>query len=140
MNITLSFDICFLARRSPNCVGELLRNHFFDQQKPQFQDSNEYGETGCYSTFEINNNIIKLKDIQVEFDAESIWQCYLDKLNSVEMRYYWDGDGTLLFILPDLSVVVNSDCKNDYEWEYYENYNSWLKDHGTYNENWQFHN
>lgn len=34
----------------------------------------------------------------------------------IECRYYWDGDGTLVFILPEGQYLVNSDCKKDHGW------------------------
>jgi hypothetical protein len=36
------------------------------------------------------------------------------------MKYYWDGDGQLEFHFPDGSILMNTDCKKDYRWEYYE--------------------
>ncbi len=34
----------------------------------------------------------------------------------IECRYYWDGDGTLVFILPGGKYLVNADCKKDHDW------------------------
>ncbi len=39
----------------------------------------------------------------------------------IECRYYWDGDGTLVFFLPDGQYLVNSDCKKDHGWYLTEN-------------------
>ena len=38
-----------------------------------------------------------------------------DPIN-IECRYYWDGDGILVFILPDGKCLVNPDCKKDHDW------------------------
>jgi len=34
----------------------------------------------------------------------------------IECRYFWDGDGVLVFILPDGQYLVNPDCKKDHGW------------------------
>lgn len=34
----------------------------------------------------------------------------------IECRYFWDGDGTLVFILPEGQYLVNPDCKKDHGW------------------------
>ncbi len=34
----------------------------------------------------------------------------------IECRYYWDGDGTLIFILPGGKYLINTDCKKDHDW------------------------
>ena len=40
--------------------------------------------------------------------------------DEIECRYWWDGDGTLIFILPDGSWLVNEDCKKDHDWSLYQ--------------------
>ncbi len=34
----------------------------------------------------------------------------------IECRWHWDGDGTLVFLLPDGQYLVNTDCKKDHDW------------------------
>jgi len=34
----------------------------------------------------------------------------------IECRYFWDGDGTLIFILPEGKYLINTDCKKDHDW------------------------
>ncbi len=35
---------------------------------------------------------------------------------SIECRYWWDGDGTLIFHLPGGKYLINTDCKKDHDW------------------------
>jgi hypothetical protein len=107
---TMSIDI----ENNPDAVGEFLRNEFFDQSK---------GERGCYSTFEIRPDVIKLKDEPVEdCGDEFTYQVYkkIVQERNVLMKYYWDGDGTLEFHFTDRSMLINTDCKKDYTWDYIE--------------------
>jgi hypothetical protein len=35
---------------------------------------------------------------------------------TIECRWWWDGDGTLVFSLPGGEFLVNTDCKKNYGW------------------------
>ena len=103
---------------NPNAAGEYLRGLFFDQSD---------GKYGCYSTFNLNNGVLKLPDETIVISDEETdpydwyddnWTWTKAELNGIVMRYHWDGDGTLEFILPDGSMLSNDDCKKDYNWAY----------------------
>lgn len=98
--------------KDPNIIGEILRDKFFKQNRQK-------GCFGCYSTFELRENVIKLPDfVEVDKDFSDITTTWTRaKLDDVEMRYYWDGDGVLEFHLSDGGLVFNDDCKKDYRWE-----------------------
>jgi hypothetical protein len=93
---------------NPDIIGELLRGKFFNQDN---------GKLGCYSTFELNNGVVKLPD---GFDEESELKTTRAKMDDVEMEYFWDGDGELTFYLshfPNQKVLINSDCKKSHGWK-----------------------
>ena len=112
-------------------AGELLRDFVFDQSN---------GETGCYSTFNLNYRaFIKLEkdDPHIQkfykylFGDKEFWDenwggSYEDTKNTVQayecleviVMWYWDGDGTLLiYSKEDHLAFLNDDCKKDYTWE-----------------------
>lgn len=92
--------------RNPNEIGEILRSEFFtDAEKDGF---------GCYENFNLQPLVKELPD---EIMDEDKWTC-ATHLN-IKMMYHWDGDGTLIFVFADGSCLVNTDCKKDYNWEYF---------------------
>ena len=107
----LTFDIEKLLRteRGINLLGEFLRNYFFDQSKG----------TGCYSTFELNSEVKELPQENIE-DWDDVFnpnvKYTVASREGIIMRYYWDGDGYLEFILPNDKIIFNSDCKKDHGW------------------------
>ena len=111
MKFTMEID----SERNPNAVGEYLRSDFFRQDAA--------GEFGCYTTFDWREDVENLDPLRVD---PRIWEDAKDEIdilmwargrkNSIECRWYWDGDGVLVFILPDGSVLVNDDCKKDNRW------------------------
>lgn len=106
---------------SPNALGEMLRSKFWPPKKPF--------EYGCYSNFtyapyvrELPIRREKIADAYTDpvygyFDEEwvewnrAFWDDFV-------CEWYWDGDGTLRFILPDGTRIINTDCKTDYKWEW----------------------
>ena len=107
MKFTMEID----SERNPNAVGEYLRSDFFRQDGA--------GEFGCYTTFEWREDVdvIPPLDFPCEEDCcpEETWT--RGQKNGIECRWYWDGDGTLAFRLPDGTWLVNRDCKKDHRWE-----------------------
>ena len=156
---------------NPDAVGEMLRSTFFDEKlihpKP-FRDASgleferePYRETGCYSTYEWQGDVLPLEPIHTEeFSCqhceevhapksiitwrqelcrctyEAVWTraekvVKVDPAHfgprdagvvacgqvTIECRYFWDGDGTLAFRLPDGRWLVNTDCKKDHDWK-----------------------
>lgn len=92
---------------SPCVVGEFLRDKFWDQSKGY----------GCYGSFDYNNDVIELSSFKEKHNSYELeWQ--RAKWNDIECSWFWDGDGTIEFIFPDGSKLVNPDCKKDYEWEW----------------------
>lgn len=116
------------ARQNPNLIGELLRDKFFAQDRigPNYS-------FGCYSTFEYRKGVEILSQEPVPeyrldeedneaaklFSDEKCDYFYnVAKLEEITCKWYWDGDGTLLFVFPDGSTLENSDCKKDYNWNF----------------------
>ena len=98
---------------NPNLIGEILREKFFHQNR-------EKGLLGCYSTFELNPNVIKLPDeINFDYGDENGVKVAVCQLDDIIMKYFWDGDGNLTFYFPDGTIINNDDCKKDYNWEKY---------------------
>lgn len=124
------------ARQNPNLIGELLRDKFFAQDRigPNYS-------FGCYSTFEYREGVEILSQEPVpeyrpdndgvEISENDIAKLFADekcdyfykvaKLEEITCKWYWDGDGTLLFVFPDGSTLENSDCKKDYNWNFSPN-------------------
>ncbi len=106
----MKFTITVNPEESPNQVGEILRAAFFDQSDGKF---------GCYSTFDYNKHVLPIPHEIDAYDHQTMWHCAERKLQdiTIKMRYFWDGDGTLEFQLPD-GYLINNDCKKDYCWEW----------------------
>lgn len=90
-----------------NALGEILRDAFFDQRG--------YAEVGCYTTFDLREDVEFLG--YTTYDGE---KCPVYQKQDIKMTFYWDGDGTLAFRFPDGSLLENSDCKKDHEWRWIE--------------------
>lgn len=101
-----------------NAFGEALRQYCFVPD--------EYGGTyGCYETFKLRSEfkpVTNAKDFNLmleilgNVDGDPI-DCFTN--GTVIVAWHWDGDGTLVFKEGD-KVAVNTDCKKDYVWEWYE--------------------
>jgi hypothetical protein len=76
------------------------------------------GLYGCYSTFELNDDVEEMPPEPVGGEWNDGLSWTRARLDAIEMRWYWDGDGVLEFRLPDGSWLSNTDCKKDYIWEY----------------------
>ena len=96
--------------RHVDMVGESLREHFFDQSKG----------FGGYSTMDVNSWIEGRPNIPVsgEYNEGFEWQVFYSPVFDVTMYIYWDGDGSLVFELPNGNQLWNTDCKKDYGWEH----------------------
>jgi hypothetical protein len=118
--LTLEIDVDV----SPDPIGEALRSKFFDEKiipvssRMMEVGCQPYRETGCYSTFDWQKDVKELPPILVDPDDDypnpATWT--RGEKEGIECRYYWDGDGTLAFKLPDGRWLVNYDCKKDHEW------------------------
>lgn len=96
----------------PNFAGEYLRGQFFNQRTIL---------RGCYSTFELWNDVETLPNQPIDDDYEELgiqWNVFRKFIGGewVVMKYYWDGDGVLRFEIPSGLVLENGDCKHDDEW------------------------
>jgi len=100
-----------------NAVGELFRDAFFNQKEGHF---------GCYSTVELNPDVVKLPDEKgLDEDEDITYTCA--EWNGVKARWYWDGDGYLEFTWgndddtwedgKDLYGIWNDDCKKSHGWQ-----------------------
>ena len=95
-------------------LGEFLRSKFFNQTNG----------LGCYSSFILNENVVELPDEDFNgllwsenpkgMKGEDIYHCAV--WNGIKMRYYWDGDGYLEFIIDDNTRIYNDDCKKTDRW------------------------
>lgn len=120
-------------KTDPNFLGEMLRNYAFVPD--------QYGDYGCYSTFETHPDFKPVdKDSELgkklilalnewwdddDADGEDLdfirEACSLYSAGDIYCAWYWDGDGTLLFVLEkEKAAVINTDCKTDYEWKWLE--------------------
>lgn len=107
-------------KRSPDAVGEYLRSEIFDEKNGQ--------ERGCYSTFDVNPRVFYLDDIPRDAEyAEGPWKhvALHQQTGMINAYWYWDGDGTLVFRLPDGSYLSNTDCKKSYGWEWWPECPGW---------------
>lgn len=101
-----------------NLLGELLRQQFFKKR-----DEIDFG---CYSTFEYNDGVIKEEEEPISY-YEDGWNWQVASIEvamnvSVKMRWFWDGDGTLTFELPDGRLLATEDCKKNYRWEFWPSF------------------
>jgi hypothetical protein len=91
---------------------------------------------GCYANFEIHNDYIEVANdfaksmylpyfldmyylslnIQEIFDCLQLVKLYINYGSNTVMAYYWDGDGSLLFITPHYAII-NRDCKKINNWK-----------------------
>lgn len=95
----------------PNTLGELLRKYCF------VGDGH-----GCYDSFELRPEFEKCEPDQTivelccgEYEEKENISGY--RAGSLEVYWFWDGDGTLVFRTPDF-LVVNYDCKKDWGWTF----------------------
>ncbi len=125
--------------KTVNCdfLGELLRNYLFvnDGYEEKYTGDKNYKEFGCYETFAVKRSAFKLRTekikqilsaYKIEHYKDLNYFDYIFDYFGVEITciWYWDGDGTLMFFLPD-RIIFNTDCKCSYGWrEIYEIYNS----------------
>lgn len=105
--MTLSEHILSLTQDA-NIVGELLRDKFFNQDR-------ENGKFGCYSTFELNNGVVKLPD---EMNEEFVVKVICAKLDDIVMKYWWEHDGDLSFYFLNGEILNNSDAKKSHGWQW----------------------
>lgn len=127
--LTLEIDVDV----NPSAIGEALRSSFFDEKMVKSRNGN-YRETGCYSAFDWKADVEVLPELPLHtghnhppaevgkpddycgacMDLGMTWK--RGQKDGIECRWYWDGDGTLAFKLPDGRWLVNTDCKKDHEW------------------------
>lgn len=105
-----------IDKLSLQTLGEALRDTVFTEH------------TGCYSCFDVTDDFIKQssKDIPLLVavllagcfakDELERMTYYYSPAKDLHVYWYWDGDGTLVFKLPDDRIIYNSDCKHDDEW------------------------
>jgi len=103
---------------------------FFDKEKKQTHKKN----IKRMARFIALQEDIPFEDY-VEFNSENNYEdiCYVFKeyltllfsnrfyyseKYKLYMSYFWDGDGILVFI-DENGIFLNTDCKKDYNWEFY---------------------
>jgi len=128
------FTIDTQKETDANIIGENFRKYTFD-------DPDGYG---CYSTFDVRQSFYKYNppwrviNLLIGPEPKSLpptelpwmdqdqdeWednlkriQYYKDDNSTLEVAWFWDGDGTLYFKEGKVEVI-NYDCKKDYEWEW----------------------
>lgn len=90
---------------------------------------------GCYANFEINSDYVEVLDLKIKsiylhyffdlyylsFNLSDVElylkdiKVYINSISNTVMVYYWDGDGSLLFMTPHYTIL-NSDCKKINDW------------------------
>ncbi len=119
------FTIEVTPEDNPDSVGELLRSKFFK--------ANGVDEIGCYTTFEWRDDVEPLPSVPVaqhnhhpEVKAHDYCEACAGgnemytrgRKEGIECRWFWDGDGTLAFMIPGSDEwLFNSDCKKSHGWE-----------------------
>lgn len=121
--LTVAFD----SNTDPNIIGEFLRRKFFTPEH-------------LYCCGEFNNDVEQLPDEPVPWvdflengdsfmvtdrhDPDDPKMFTVAKWGDIKARHYWDGDGHLEFVLPDGTIVLNSDCKKDHGWVFVDSVHS----------------
>lgn len=119
MNINILKEI-----KDDNLLGETLRHLAFEYHPD---------EVACYGHFNIKSNVSRVEisklDPKIQEIISDTLGLHIDnegknfivyKLyeSDVLMAYFYDADGTLLFLSPSLKLLlVNHDCKKNYGWE-----------------------
>lgn len=116
--------------KTVNCdfLGELLRNYLFvnDEYAKLHSKEKDYKQFGCYETFEVRESAVKLTPLDIavilamykieRYEDLKYFSYTFNYFNAkVVCIWYWDGDGTLMFFLPD-RAIINTDCKCSYGW------------------------
>jgi hypothetical protein len=129
----IKFTVQIDPEEQPDAVGEHLRREFFQHDAP--------GTVGCCDTFDWKHGVKELPDEQIaahnhapEEETDALCDGCLYKglqwkrgekailLDTgwnaaiIECRYWWDGDGTLAFRLPNGMWLINEDCKKRSGW------------------------
>ena len=128
----MRFNVSIDPELNPDAVGEYLRSEFFDEKSRPYGEWPTYKETGCYDTFDWQKDVTPMDSTPVDTsnslgDDDLNWVRSSKILSSkiisnddvpviIECWYYWDGDGTLGFLLPNGQFLVNNDCKKDRGW------------------------
>lgn len=106
------------------------------------EDANDFGEAlrkycfvgpgyGCYSSFDLRPEFQKKEPTEKVYlalfgrlDSDEWWNFEEEKKRvnyysngTVEVAWYWDGDGSLWFKEGNREAI-NHDCKHDYEWKW----------------------
>lgn len=129
------------SKEHPDALGEILRAWAFVGKG-----------YGCYSNFDVRPDAVPAEVTPREFallwgreyegddtspnswgycDVEAMKEIrWFKHPSGIEFGWHWDGDGTLAFYVPELAdeyhngVVLNRDCKKDYEWQFQEHLRS----------------
>ena len=119
----MKFNIEINTQKSnPNAVGELLRDSFWNQSDDRI---------GCYSSFDYNEDVESLPNERKTDDQYTLWSVAI--WNNIICRWYWDGDGTIEFTFSDGSILINTDCKKNYTWEWQDTTNNMNNSNKDYN-------
>ena len=104
-----------------NEFGEALREYCFVPE----------GKRGCYETFDLREEFKPIKKtcgvaktLLKHLGLTNECTCNGEHFNpglysngTIHIGWYWDGDG-ILCIIEGNKIIVNSDCKTDYCWEW----------------------
>jgi len=103
-------------KEDPNKYGEFLRATSFKEH------------CGCYSCFEVTDDFVETKctdlliatlccGIYAKEEMNSISSFYSEQ-RGLELYWFWDGDGSLVFRDKEKNIAYTTDCKKDYEWKF----------------------
>ena len=107
-----------------NEIGEMMRSKFFGHYDPIKQIGKGLG---CYSNFEFEDGIEEhlLKPDQYPDFLDFLKDCPAIKVvygehkeDDIRCWWFWEGDGFLMFELPDGTIIENCDCKKTTCWQY----------------------
>lgn len=104
--------------------AEILRGLVFDQ-KYVMSRHGSYRQTGCYSTFDVMPEFVKIEPTKYPnlyepfkpyYDGIEI-QVTAYESETIVAMWWWDGDGSLLiWVKGEPTAYVNGDCKCTYDW------------------------
>ena len=125
LNKTINDIILNRVLEHPNTLGEVLLEYVFPGDG-----------RGCYSNFNVRESFkeysegkeffanLMLGDYPADlFSVEEIKQdkekisCYREEESDIEVAWFWDGDGHLIFKLGD-TLLENTDIKKSYKWDF----------------------
>jgi len=103
------------------CYTTFNINKSFKKLKPS---SKKFQRVANIITFENDSGfVLNTTENEANYDfshykeIERYDSIFYNKELDLVMGFFWDGDGTLVFIDKKDRIFINTDCKKDYNWE-----------------------